>query len=328
MNSVPNIPRTVVRNALWLWAHLGSTVILCSFLYAIFLSIGYRENISLVITSFIAIASLAVPTLIFPSPSQIKERFFLALRQVYPLTISVCLIITVANFGQTFLTAATNLGLIIVGYLFGSIPFGVIIVKLRTGKGIHTVENGYIRSTNAVRAAGFGAGLLTTIMDILKGAAAVWVAQALDPTNHVSHVLAPIFAILGHTYSLFLLERDPNGKLKFHGGPGGAPAIGGAMGLWLPMFPIIFAIGALIWFTIGIASLTTMAIGLVVIIIFTIRASLNLQDPIDIWYGVIAEFLLIWALRPNIKKLLSGNEHAIKNSLYGRLILSKHEKEK
>jgi glycerol-3-phosphate acyltransferase PlsY len=115
------------------------------------------------------------------------------------------------------------------------------------------------------------------------------------------------------------LERDPHGKLKFRGGAGGAPALGGAMGLWLPMFPIAFGIGALIWFSVGIASLTTMAIGLVVIIIFAVRAALGLQEPIDITYGIVAEFLLIWALRPNIKKLLAGQERVINTSLNGWL---------
>jgi glycerol-3-phosphate acyltransferase PlsY len=208
---------------------------------------------------------------------------------------------------------------VVFGYVLGSIPFGLLIVKLKTGKDIRTVESGRTGGTNAARAAGFGAGLLTAIMDILKGAAAVWLAQYLDPANHVVHVLAPVFAILGHNYSFFLLERDANGKLKFRGGAGGAPALGGAMGLWLPMFPIAFGIGALIWFTIGIASLTTMAIGLLVIIIFAVRASLGLQDPIDIAYGVAAELLLIWALRPNIKKLFAGNERVINTSLNGWL---------
>jgi len=208
---------------------------------------------------------------------------------------------------------------VVIGYVLGSIPFGLLIVKFKTGKDIRTVESGRTGGTNAARAAGFGAGLLTAIMDILKGATAVWVAQLLDPANHVVHVLAPVFAILGHNYSFFLLERDANGKLKFRGGAGGAPALGGAMGLWLPMFPIAFGIGALIWFSIGIASLTTMAIGLVVIIIFAVRASLGLQNPIDISYGVVAELLLIWALRPNIKKLFAGNERVINTSLNGWL---------
>lgn len=219
-----------------------------------------------------------------------------------------------------------GIGAIIIGYLLGSIPFGLIIVKLKTGKDIRTVESGRTGGTNAVRAAGFGAGLLTAILDILKGAVAVWVAQALSLENHIIHVLAPVGAILGHNYSLFLIERDANGKLRFRGGAGGAPALGGAMGLWWPMFPIVFSAGLLVWFTIGIASVTTMIVGLVVTIVFAVRASQGLQDPTDIWYGVIAEILLLWALRPNIQKLLSGNERIIKYSLNGWLRARKEPK--
>ena len=208
---------------------------------------------------------------------------------------------------------------VVIGYLLGSIPFGLLIVKFKTGKDIRTVESGRTGGTNAARAAGLGAGLLTAVLDIFKGTLAVWVAQWLDPSNHILHVLAPIFAILGHNYSVFLIERDEHGRIKFRGGAGGAPALGGAAGLWLPMFPLAFGIGALIWFGIGIASLTTMAVGLVVIITFAIRAYLGLQDPVDITYGIVAEILLIWALRPNIKKLLSGNERVVSMSLNGWL---------
>lgn len=212
-----------------------------------------------------------------------------------------------------------GIGAVILGYIIGSIPFGLLIVKMKTGKDIRTIESGRTGGTNAVRAAGFGAGLLTAIMDILKGAASVWLAQLLVPGNHLVHVLAPLAAILGHNYSLFLISREENGKLHFHGGAGGAPALGGAMGLWLPIFPIVLAAGALIWFTLGIASITTMAIGLVVTIVFAVYSSLGMLEPVNIWYGVIAELFLIWALRPNIKKLLAGKERVVKFSLNGWL---------
>lgn len=212
-----------------------------------------------------------------------------------------------------------GLGTVILGYILGSIPFGLLIVKSKTGKDIRQVESGRTGGTNAVRAAGFGAGLLTAILDIFKGAASVWLAETLVPDAHIFHVLAPIAAILGHNYSLFLIDRDEDGKLRFHGGAGGAPALGGAMGLWPWMFPIVFGAGALVWFGLGIASVTTMAIGLVVTIVFAIRVALGLQEPIDIWYGIIAEVLLLWALRPNIKKLLAGQERVVKFSLNGWL---------
>jgi acyl phosphate:glycerol-3-phosphate acyltransferase len=212
-----------------------------------------------------------------------------------------------------------DIGAVVIGYILGSIPFGLLIVKLKTGKDIRKVESGRTGGTNAVRAAGFGAGLLTAILDILKGAAAVWIAQAISPGNHLIHVLAPLAAILGHNHSIFLAERDENGTLRLRGGAGGASAVGGAMGLWLPMFPVVVAAGAVVWFTLGIASLATMTIPIIVIIVFAIRAALGLQDPVYIWYGVVAEILLLWALRPNIQKLLAGNERVIKYSLNGWL---------
>jgi acyl phosphate:glycerol-3-phosphate acyltransferase len=212
-----------------------------------------------------------------------------------------------------------GIGVVILGYIIGSIPFGLLIVKMKTGKDIRTIESGRTGGTNAVRAAGLGAGLLTAFMDVLKGAASVWLAQALLPEIHLIHVLAPLGAILGHNYSVFLISRDENGRLRFHGGAGGAPALGGAIGLWLPVLPIVLAAGALIWFTLGIASITTMAIGLVVTVVFAIYSSLGVLEPVNIWYGVIAELLLIWALRPNIKKLLSGKERVVKFSLNGWL---------
>ena len=218
-------------------------------------------------------------------------------------------------------------GVVVFGYILGSIPFGMLIVKFKTGKDLREIESGRTGGTNTVRAAGFWAGLLTAILDILKGAVSVWVAQALAPGNELVHVLAPVAAILGHNYSLFLIRRDEDGRLRFHGGAGGAPAVGGAMGLWFPMFPIAFGIGALVWFTVGIASVTTMTIGVIVTVIFAIRAYLGLQNPVDILYGILALFLLVWALRPNIRKLIEGKERVVSISLNGWLRARKQAKE-
>lgn len=220
-----------------------------------------------------------------------------------------------------------EVGIVVFGYILGSIPFGMMIVKFKTGKDLREIESGRTGGTNTVRAAGFWAGLLTTILDILKGATSVWLAQAVSPDNHVLHVLAPVCAILGHNYSIFLLNRDADGKLRFHGGAGGAPALGGAVGLWLPMFPIVFGIGAFIWFTIGMASVTTIGIAVFVTIIFAIRGYLGYQNPIDTLYGVLALLLLVWALRTNIKKLIEGKERVISLSLNGWLRARKEAKQ-
>jgi len=219
-----------------------------------------------------------------------------------------------------------NLGVILLAYVFGSIPFGLLIVKLKTGKDIREVESGRTGGTNAMRAAGFWAGFATAMLDILKGFGAVWVAQHIT-SDHWVYVIAPLAAILGHNYSAFLPERDENGKLiGLGGGAGGAPSVGGAMGLWPGSILIILPLGALTFFTIGIASVTTMAVALFAIIVFAIRASQGFMPWTYVWYGVGAEALLMWALRPNIKKLFEGNERVIKYSLNGWLRARREKK--
>jgi glycerol-3-phosphate acyltransferase PlsY len=171
-----------------------------------------------------------------------------------------------------------------------------------------------------MRAAGFWAGFATAMLDVLKGASGAWLAGWLMPTHPWTHVFAALAAILGHNYSLFLPNLDENGKFKgFRGGAGGAPSIGGAMGLWIPSVFIVLPLGALTYFTIGIASITTMAVALFSSIVFAVRASQGLAPWAYVWYGIGAEFLLVWALRPNIKKLIEGNERIITLSLHGWL---------
>ncbi|GAB4486121.1 MAG: glycerol-3-phosphate 1-O-acyltransferase PlsY [Anaerolineales bacterium] len=220
-----------------------------------------------------------------------------------------------------------NLGLILLGYLLGSIPFGLIIVKLKTGKDIRNVESGRTGGTNALRAAGFWAGLATAVMDILKGAAAVWIAQAFSPSEWV-HILAPIAAILGHNYSIYLPERDASGKItRLRGGAGGAPAVGGALGLWPISVLLIVPLGAAVFFGLGYASVTTISVAFFAILIFALRAAQGLSPWTYVLYGVIAEILLIWALRPNIQKLFSGNERVVNISLHG-LLRARQEKKR
>lgn len=219
-----------------------------------------------------------------------------------------------------------SIGVLLLGYVIGSVPFGWLIVKVKTGKDIRGIESGRTGGTNAMRAAGFWAGLLTAIMDIFKGVASVWVARALVPEVHLLHVLAPVAAIIGHNYSIFVPERDEQGRIvRLHGGAGGAPALGGAIGLWGPSIFIIFPLGALVFFTLGIASITTMSVAFFTTVLFAIRAWLGLMPWIDVAYGIFAQVLLIWALRPNIQKLFSGKERIVKQSLHG-WIKSKREK--
>lgn len=216
---------------------------------------------------------------------------------------------------------------VFLAYVIGSIPFGLVIVKLKTGKDIREVESGRTGGTNALRAAGFWAGIGTALLDILKGAVAVWLARWISPEQAWLHVIAPLAAIIGHNYSIFLAERDTNGKFRLRGGAGGAPSVGGAWGLFPASILIILPLGVLVFFTIGIASVTTMAVAFFAIIVFAIYAA---QDVLPWWYvlyGVGAELLLIWALRPNIKKLFAGQERVVGISLHGWLKKKRAEKQ-
>ncbi len=197
---------------------------------------------------------------------------------------------------------------LMLAYVFGSIPFGLIFVKLISGKDVRQVASGRTGGTNAARAGGAGAGVLTALMDGFKGAAAVWLAQAVLPAQHWLHVLAPIAAILGHNYSIFLTERDEHNHLRLRGGAGGGPTVGGAVGLWWPSAFIVLPLGALVFFGIGYASITTMSVALIITAIFAVRYALGLATLPDVAYGVIAFILLVWALRPNIKALAEGRE--------------------
>lgn len=219
-------------------------------------------------------------------------------------------------------------GLILLGYLLGSIPSGLIIVKLKTGKDVRHVESGRTGGTNAMRAAGFWAGLLTAISDIFKAVLAVWIAQWLSPHNQWVHILAPVAAILGHNYSIFMPDYDEKGRFKrLRGGAGGAPALGGAIGLWPPSIFIILPLGALVFFGVGYASLTTLSVAFFAILVFAVRLAMDAPDAswIYILYGVIAGVLLTWSLRPNIKKLLNGTERVVGISLPG-VIKARKEK--
>lgn len=200
-----------------------------------------------------------------------------------------------------------DVGIVLASYLFGAVPFGLVIVKFLTGKDIRTIESGRTGGTNVARAAGWWAGLLTAILDALKAAATVWLSKAITGNEWV-HTLAPIAAILGHNYSVFLAERDERGRLRLRGGAGGAASLGGAVGLWAPSALIILPIGGLIYYFVGYASVTTMSVAFMAVIIFAVRTALGLSPWQYILYGALAEILLVLALLPNIKRLAKGTE--------------------
>lgn len=199
---------------------------------------------------------------------------------------------------------------LVIAYLMGSIPFGFFVVKLINGRDVRQVESGRTGGTNAMRAAGVGAGLLTACLDVLKGAATAWVVSWLVPQQPWIQVSAALLAIIGHNYSIFLVHRI-DGKWALRGGAGGATALGGAIALWNPIGFIILPVAFLIYLFIGYASVTTMSIAFIAMIVFIIRAIMGLSPWAYVIYGALALLVLIWALRPNIKRLIEGTERVV-----------------
>ena len=200
---------------------------------------------------------------------------------------------------------------LIMAYIIGSIPFGMIIVRLRTGQDVRKIQSGRTGGTNAMRAAGFWAGFATAMFDLLKSACTVWLARWIIPDIIWIQVLAPAMAILGHNYSIFLINRDENGKVQFHGGAGGAPSAGGAFALWPPVLLFIVPIAGFVLYFIGYASIATLSAPLITTIIFAILAWMGKLPWEYVVYGILAEILLAWSLRPNLKRLLDGTERVI-----------------
>jgi glycerol-3-phosphate acyltransferase PlsY len=197
------------------------------------------------------------------------------------------------------------------GYLLGSIPNGLIIVKLTTGKDVRNIESGRTGGTNVMRAAGFWAGLATALLDMAKAALAVQLARWVFPGNHWLEIAAPIMAILGHNYSIFLASRDEDGKLHLHGGAGGAACVGGSLGLWPPSVLFILPMGLFFLFIVGYASLATISVALFSTLLFTYRAAVGPSPWVYAVFGVIASLLLTWELRDNIRRLLAGKERIV-----------------
>lgn len=196
-------------------------------------------------------------------------------------------------------------------YLLGSIPSGLLVVRIATGQDVRKIESGRTGGTNAMRAAGALAGLATALLDILKGAAAVWISQALSAGIEWISAVSGLLAVIGHNYSAFLATRDENGKLRFMGGAGGATTLGAAMGLWAQSWMIILPFASIFYVIVGYASLTTISIALSATGIFLYRA-ISGNDPwAYVIFGICAMATVVIALRPNLQRLKEGTERRV-----------------
>jgi len=190
---------------------------------------------------------------------------------------------------------------IVSGYLLGSIPVGLLVVRAVTGKDIREVGSGRIGGTNVLRVAGPWVALLTSLSDVAKGLLAVYLARAVVGIP-VVEALAGLAAVVGHNYSIFI---------GFKGGAGTATTIGGAIGLWPWNGAIMIVVGAAVVTAMRYASLGSIVVALLLPIILILRAWLAGAPWVYLIHGLGTAALTLWALRPNIRRLLDGNERQV-----------------
>jgi glycerol-3-phosphate acyltransferase PlsY len=203
---------------------------------------------------------------------------------------------------------------ILIGYLLGSLPSGLIMVRLTTGRDIRNVGSGRTGGTNAMRAGGALAGLVTGILDVVKSLLSLWICRSILPGYFWLEALTGLAVVFGHNNSIFLAEwvETKAGRMPvLRGGAGGAPTLGVAMAFWLPSALIIAPVGVLVFLFVGYASVTTLVGGLLVIAIFLLRVLMGLSSPWYVVFGLGAMILLLIALRPNLERLSKGTERPV-----------------
>ena len=188
------------------------------------------------------------------------------------------------------MTATTILALI-VGYLLGSIPFGLLLTRF-AGKGdIRDIGSGNIGATNVLRTGSKGLAAATLLLDAIKGAAAVMIAQRFwpDATN-----FAAAGALVGHLYPVWL---------RFKGGKGVATLLG----ILAPLFWQAALVYVVVWLgllaILRISSLAGMSAAASAPITALILSRMDLF-PMLLGFA----FLVIWKHRENIRRISRGEE--------------------
>ena len=193
-------------------------------------------------------------------------------------------------------------GLLIVcaaSYLVGSIPNGLIIGKVFWGIDLREHGSHNIGATNAWRTIGKVPGIAVFLLDLLKGVFGVYMGMLIGGTP-LSMVLGGIFAIIGHSCSIFL---------GFSGGKGVATGLG----VIVMMMPVPALIVFAVWFIIvkitGYVSLgSIVAAALVPVLSFAFARPAEITA-----FGVIAAALVIFRHKANIVRLINGTESKIKS---------------
>ncbi|MCL4415935.1 MAG: glycerol-3-phosphate 1-O-acyltransferase PlsY [Actinobacteria bacterium] len=200
---------------------------------------------------------------------------------------------------------------IIAAYLFGSIPVGYILYKVKTGGDIRKQGSGNVGGTNVTRTVGAAAGVTTIIIDVLKGFLPIMAVYFLFPDDLILVAITASVVVLGHDYSIYL---------NFKGGKGISTSFGAIIGLCsfpfagntvlmriLPMI-VILAVWLLIFIIFRIVSLSSLAAAVATPLSFYFSKYL-LAIVIAAIFLSILTFI---AHRDNIKRLIKKEEKKLK----------------
>ena len=198
-----------------------------------------------------------------------------------------------------------GLAAVVIAYLVGGIPFGLIIVRLMTGSDVRESGSGNIGATNVLRTTGRLAGVLTLLLDVGKGFACVWLASVMTGGSEAwtseAWMSAAAFAVMaGHAFPVWL---------QFHGGKAVATCVGAFLYLTpLPVLAITILFVLLIVST-GYLSLGSIAgAGLLPVACLII---LHPEWPV-LASATAAAVLVIWRHKDNISRIRSGTENVFR----------------
>jgi glycerol-3-phosphate acyltransferase PlsY len=189
---------------------------------------------------------------------------------------------------------ASLVAALIIGYLLGSIPFGLLLGRL-TGHGdIRRIGSGNIGATNVLRVGGRGLAALALALDVAKGALAVAIGERWGAAAALA---AGVAAVLGHVFPLWL---------GFRGGKGVATALGVLIVLAWP----VALVATLVWFAVALLSRYSSLAALAAAAAAALAASAIADRAIAI---AVAGIAVLVALRhhANIRRLIAGNETRI-----------------
>ena len=180
---------------------------------------------------------------------------------------------------------------LLVGYLLGSVPFGLILTRLTGGGDLRAIGSGNIGATNVLRTGKKGVAAATLLLDMGKGLAAVMLARLFWPG---SEALAALAAVLGHCFPLWL---------KFKGGKGVATMMGICLGL---AWPIGLAY-AVVWLGVLFTSRISSLGGMCAAVAAPVAALLTGHAGYAPVLGLLAA-LVLFLHRENIARLRAGTE--------------------